>query len=60
MAASPDLDRLQRRVMFAMDFRDPITRLPVRTAWLAIPSGINAASVREVGRTSPFTAPAGR
>ena len=29
MAANPDLDRVERRVMFAMDFRDPVTRLPV-------------------------------
>jgi hypothetical protein len=29
MATSPNTDRLQRRVMFAMDFRDPVTRLPV-------------------------------
>jgi len=29
VAASPNIDSLQRRVMFAMDFRDPVTRLPV-------------------------------
>lgn len=29
MAANPNSDSLQRRVMFAMDFRDPVTRLPV-------------------------------
>jgi hypothetical protein len=29
MAANPNRDQLQRRVMFAMDFRDPVTRLPV-------------------------------
>jgi hypothetical protein len=29
MAANPNFDRLERRVMFAMDFRDPVTRLPV-------------------------------
>jgi len=29
MAANPNVDRFQRRVMFAMDFRDPVTRLPV-------------------------------
>jgi hypothetical protein len=29
MATNPNRDQLQRRVMFGMDFRDPITRLPV-------------------------------
>jgi len=29
MATNSNLDRTQRRVMFAMDFRDPVTRLPV-------------------------------
>jgi len=29
MDANPNVDRLQRRVMFAMDFRDPVTRLPI-------------------------------
>jgi hypothetical protein len=29
MAANLNSDSLQRRVMFAMDFRDPVTRLPV-------------------------------
>ena len=29
MATNPNSDRLQRRVMFAMDFRDPVTGLPV-------------------------------
>ena len=29
MEANPNVDRFQRRVMFAMDFRDPVTRLPV-------------------------------
>src|SRR6185503_14301648 len=29
MAVNPSLDSLQRRVMFAMDFRDPVTRLPI-------------------------------
>lgn len=29
MAANPNRDSLQRRVMFAMDFRDPVTRLPI-------------------------------
>lgn len=43
MAANPNKDSLQRRVMFAMDFRDPVTRLPVtenlRVAadWLGAP-----------------------
>src|SRR5437868_9788083 len=29
MAANPNRDGLERRVMFAMDFRDPVTRRPV-------------------------------
>ena len=43
MAASPDLDRLQRRVMFAMDFRDPITRLPVTDDLKVAAEGLGAA-----------------
>jgi hypothetical protein len=49
MAASPDLDRLERRVMFAMDFRDPVTRLTVS----------NGLKVTAKGLGPPFRAPSG-
>jgi hypothetical protein len=49
MAANPSLDRVQRRVMFAMDFRDPVTRLPVT----------NDLRVAAEGLCAPIRAPSG-
>ena len=42
MAANPNLDRTQRRVMFAMDFRDPVTRLPVTEDLRVAAAGLGA------------------
>ena len=42
MASNPNADRLQRRVMFAMDFRDPITRLPVTDDLKVAAAGLGA------------------
>jgi hypothetical protein len=50
MAANPNLDRLERRVMFAMDFRDPVTRLPV----------VEGLKVSAEGLGPPLRAPSGR
>ena len=43
MAANPNLDRTQRRVMFAMEFRDPVTRLPVTDGLQVAAEGLGAA-----------------
>jgi hypothetical protein len=38
--ANPDLDRLERRVMFAIEFRDPVTRLPVTEELKVVAEGL--------------------
>jgi hypothetical protein len=42
MAANPDVDRYERRVMFAMDFRDPVTGLPVTRDLKVAAAGLGA------------------
>jgi hypothetical protein len=49
MATNPNKDRLERRVMFAMDFRDPVTRLPV----------VKGLEVAAEGLSPPVRAPSG-